>query len=96
MPLGFPAFVEALYSFPSPAVAPWAYLVCMLPLSFMAGQSLLAAFPPAPGSHLESLQALVGFPRFYPVSTDKPLSFRLLASCGPLCILSRGCSSAAG
>jgi len=85
MPLGFPAFVEALYSFLSPAVAPRAYSVCMLPLSFMAGQSLLAAFHPAPGPHIEVIQALHGFPRFYPVSTVQPLSSRLLASRGPLC-----------
>jgi len=61
--LAAPASVLALYSCFA-AVALRACLVCMLPLSFMAGQSLLAAFPPAPGSQRSSsFQALVSFPR---------------------------------
>jgi hypothetical protein len=80
-----PASVLALYSCFA-AVALRACLVCMLPLSFMAGQSLLTAIPPAPGSQRSMLPgAWSDFPGRYPVSADKPLSFRFLASRGPLC-----------
>jgi hypothetical protein len=47
--------------------------VCTQPLSFTAGQSPLAAFPPAPGSHTKST-GFPAFPRCYAVPDRDSLS----------------------
>jgi len=61
-------------------------LVCLQPLLVTAEQSPLAAIPScARIPRLESdPRAAVGFPRFYPVSTDSPFSSQLPDSPGPL------------
>jgi len=158
MPLGFPAFVKALYSFPFPGCSPvgipglhatpvlygrteppgrlpscarlpprvtpgagrispvlpgfhrqafilsapglvWASLHSFTRLQLRGRLSKSCnpcplrpdsapwpPFLPAPGSHgIESHpRAALGFPRFYPVSTDRPFSSRLPDSPGPL------------
>jgi hypothetical protein len=66
MPLGFPGLGGGLYSFSFLGCSPVGILGLYATPVLLAGQSLLAAFPPAPGPHCEFVQALVGFPRALP------------------------------
>lgn len=66
-----PSRLGPLYGFPVVALS--RAKVCTLPLSFSAGQSPLAAFPPAPGSHTKTSGFPV-FPRCYAVPDRDSLS----------------------